>query len=340
MEYGRDVWMNIKYGNLLPEPAGWKKIYLRTLAAEVLLTGPFRFILSFLFSWIFIAPLLSALVAVLGWDYTDFELAFGLGIGALLGPMWVSLVHLFDPDPSGYLVRSWELGAYEVSSEIHGKVEAYCVAVRNTEFIQRMFGGWVEEPTHILIVADKAVADAEMIGSTLYVTEALMASPFFPALVTHELAYLNSRNSKLKLALKCLELPILSWIGRKTEAAGQAVGVFRRSEVAQDTACLCGCLGLLLRLSSGGIGRIVCAPHWYAYWREATYMADEFVYCCGAADRMIAYLEFYKSIETPKAYFMSNRPYANERIERLRRLKQFGPDELKFITPPKGWNGP
>ncbi len=315
---------------MLRRPPGWRWLYGASLLVECV-SSLFRFILVFLIAWFFVASSGAAILAAVNVHISATALALGIGMAVALSPQVMSVSYFFQPyTDAGSFIRRWEIGAYEPSAEIVKRAKDVSARVQQTPFVQALpepfYGPW-----YLFVVPDKAMPKAETIGETIYVSEALLASQFFPVAYVHQLAYLNNGCSQLFQAVRILEIPGMSGLGRLSGRAGQNLAVFRGSDLARDFSLGCGCLGVLLRFGTGGLSKVL----WGSYWREAAYAADEFVYCCGLAPELIRYLEFYTSLEIPSPYFTAERPYIAERVERLRLLQKFGSQELKYVTLPQ-----
>ncbi|HEY0771859.1 MAG TPA: hypothetical protein VGD31_16150 [Sphingobacteriaceae bacterium] len=319
-----------KQSIFISKPSSWRIIYICTLLIEAFTSGCFRGLVGAIFGYLVVA---NAIFTIFGAFNSSIPVLFIVYSCVLLFgllPLGISIYYLFKSRGSGNVLRRWELGAYAPTEEQVERVQRVFTKIKDVPFIKQG-GGSLQTPKYMLVIPDHTFADAEMVGDTLYVTEHLFTTQFFPVLVAHQLAYLNSRNSRLRLALKCLKVPLVGRIGSTAGTAARGLSVLRGSRDAQDIACLLGCFGLLFRFCSGGIGELVLRLLWNSHWREATLMADEFVYCCGGARQLITYLDFYRSIEVPQPYFKVDKPYITERIKRLHMLLEAKSLAIQYV---------
>ena len=180
-----------------------------------------------------------------------------------------------------------------------------------------------------LFVIDNAnEVNAFTIGDAIYMTTGLIGSPYLPPLLAHELGHFFGGDGFIVLALRRL---IFYPVQRIFKAMGYiAPGALLRTFGAQDAVKGCmggggiGLLLLLVSLAGGGIGTLITRPWWNKYWRMREFNADMFAARCGQRDNLIAYLEKYQVFDIAVPYFRSDKPYNEERIDRLLMLDEEG----------------
>jgi Zn-dependent protease with chaperone function len=140
-------------------------------------------------------------------------------------------------------------------------------------------------------------------------------------LLAHELGHLFSFDSQIVLALRRFVLYPVNYISRGAKEI--APGALMRLAGKQDAVgCCIGGGGILsatflLAISGGGLGVFLMRPWWYAFWRDREFFADQVAKQCGQGDILIEYLEKYQIFDMAVPFFMSDKPYNEERIARL-----------------------
>lgn len=220
--------------------------------------------------------------------------------------------------PGGALVTFYSLGARRPSRRERERITGALDELRQ----HVSDATW---PKNIFVI-DELVPRTASIGSTLYVSHALVVdsdenvSPYLTALLAHALGHHSSTDARLTLALRRLVLPPVFYLRSGVEQAapsavqlGQAMG--------RGGGCLvsgfAGLLALILSLAGGGVGVFLLSPLWQSYWRLRDYEADQFAARAGYADAMIAYLKQTQVFDVPVPYTGPAAPYTELRIDRL-----------------------
>jgi Zn-dependent protease with chaperone function len=172
------------------------------------------------------------------------------------------------------------------------------------------------------VIDNLSEVNAFTIGNAIYVTTGLIRSPYLPALLAHELGHFVNFDGFVILALRRLVFyPInLLFKGVGAVAPGAIMRVPRSSDAVQG-CMVAGGLSFflfLVALGGGGLGNAILGSKWHEYWQAREFAADLFAAECGQRDSLIAYLRKYQVFDIATPYFRSDKPYNEERIERLR----------------------
>jgi Zn-dependent protease with chaperone function len=85
-------------------------------------------------------------------------------------------------------------------------------------------------------------------------------------------------------------------------------------------------LGLVLRLTSGGLSVRLTRPLWAAYWRRREFAADAYAARLGQGPALADYLERHLLLDFAAPYMDGREhPYTELRIERLLRAAEEAP---------------
>ncbi len=129
------------------------------------------------------------------------------------------------------------------------------------------------------------------VGRTLVIRDTLLKSRFLSPLLMHELAHYNSADVWLRLLLSLFPPPLYG-------------------------------LGVVVGLGVG-LGPLIMYFPWKWYWRKREYDADTFVLQLGYAEALIEALETLRLPRNrEKNILLREVPYAEERIDHLRRLQR------------------
>lgn len=228
------------------------------------------------------------------------------------GPPIMSILTLFFL-PGGFLLTRLGIGARRASRREH---EAIRGAI--TQIVENG-PDWMKAPTRWFIV-DQNELNAWAIGTTLYITRALVKSPYLAGVLAHVLGHINSSDGRLVLALRRFVFTPVNLLSQATnQIAPGNVSVTFTVDEPQDYAILGGLwiFYMLLALAGGGLGLHLLNPFWIWYWRSREYEADFFAFQCGMSAPLVEYLEQHEYFDIATPYFMSPHPYIELRIDNL-----------------------
>jgi Zn-dependent protease with chaperone function len=150
-------------------------------------------------------------------------------------------------------------------------------------------------PPRRWFVTDDPEPNACVYGDTLMVTRGMLDSPFFAAVLAHELGHCNSSDGRLAAALYRITTPPRKPVGFPFKA--------------------------LAFLATGRIGMSIVRTPWAIYWRRREAVADQYADGLGQGPQLAAYLETHAlegDIPTPfKAFGDTLHPWAEHRIDQL-----------------------
>lgn len=263
----------IRPGDLNP---GWVPLYAATFA------------LAFLCGWL--RSLAAALVLLAVNLFTVWILSLHLPIDALalvagFGPLGLSLATLVLP-LGGWWFQQRE-GGRRPSEREQAVFDAALAELRAADPRLRAPQRW--------FVTDDAEPDACVYGNTLLVSRGLLASPYLPAVLAHELGHLNSSDGRVTAAVYRLTTPPREAVERPFKT--------------------------LAWLLSGRAAMSLTGAPWAMYWRRRETKADEYATGLEQGDALSDYLDLYGlegDLPTPfKAFGESSHPWTEHRIEGL-----------------------
>lgn len=210
---------------------------------------------------------------------------------------------------TGFLSNRLAVGARTPSGREQTRIEEAFSNLRATS---------LPKPSHIYVI-DNSKLGASSLGTTLYLTRELVSSPHLEPVIARELGHIASRDARLQLALRSLSiswLHVLPVVG--ADFAGAAVSSALRGH-GLVSAGIAGVTAInwLTFLSRGGLGVALLRPLWAGYWQAREFEADKFAAAYGQAQGLVEYLERYESFDIAVPYFIADKPYTEQRIERL-----------------------
>ena len=211
-------------------------------------------------------------------------------------PVLVSLATLlFLPSGGGWLTRR-EMQARKPSDREQQQVDqAFDLLLPE--------GSKVKRPKKFYIVPNLQ-ENAAVIGTTLYINQGLLRSPFLVPLLAHDLGHLNTSDGRLIAASRRFVFPGLFSLGQlivRTEAAG----------------CFSLIYGLVFLVMSGGLGLFLLGWFWRRYRGAREFNADQYAAVLGQAGPLVDYLEQYVYLDILIPYIGDYHPPAEYRIDRL-----------------------
>jgi len=245
----------------------------------------------------------------------------GVVVGLIFAfyPLAISLYALVSPS-SGFILTRLSFGARD-PSEHEAERLRYTI-----EQIRGASSAALYLPTAYYVI-NHTFPIAYSLGTTLYVTDALIQSPFLAPVLAHEFGHINSSDARMQLALTSLTL---SWLQLLAGGLGSGAvsGMFSsavRGNVggALFMGGMASVAGLSF-LSRGGIGLGLLRPLWSQYWQGRDYVADQFAADCGEADGLAEYLEKYDAFDDGSLFAAPSKPFTELRIDRLRSRAQQG----------------
>jgi hypothetical protein len=220
----------------------------------------------------------------------------------------------------GYFTR-WALGAEYPSRRqlelfTNALNEIYMSAPQEYKALLHNLGN-----KKFFVLSNVGEVNAFVVGDTLYVTSGLLTSPYLNGLLAHEIAHLQSLDGVAVLALRRLVLYPVYFIPRLLGRLGGGV-VSAFFSQRDSVGCCIGGVGffgfvLFLSLAGGGFGNIALNLLWYPFWRQREFDADRFAKMCGQHQSLIEYLEDYRLLDIAVPYFLSVKPYNEQRLDRL-----------------------
>jgi hypothetical protein len=259
----------IRPGDVNP---GWIALYAATWALQWFCAG-FRYLAA--------AGVVVLVNWIAGWGLPVHFLALVVGFG----PLVVSLATLVLP-MGGWWFEHQE-GGRRPSERERAAFEAAFAQLRVADPCLRPPQRW--------FVTDEAEPNACVYANSLMVTRGLLDSPFFPAVLAHELGHLNSSDGRVTAAVHRITTPPRKPIERP----------FRT----------------LAWLVSGRIGLAPVRTPWAMYWRRREARADEYAARLGQGDALATYLDAYGlegDLPTPfKAFGDTSHPWTEHRIDDL-----------------------
>ena len=260
-------------GDLNP---GWMPLYAATFALQFLLGWVRSLFAALVF---LIVNLLT--VWILGLHLPVEPLALAVGFGPLL----LSLATLVLPLGGWWFNSRKGAGGHRSASRPSSRQPSRELRAADPAL----------RPPQRWFVTDGAEANACVYGNTLMASRALLASPYFPAVLAHELGHLNSSDGRVTAAVYRLTIP-------------------PRSPVETP-------FGIFGWLISGRVGMALVKAPWAMYWRRREARADAYAAKLGHADALADYLELHGlegDLPTPfKAFGESSHPWTEHRIEGL-----------------------
>ncbi len=183
----------------------------------------------------------------------------------------------------------------------------------------------LREPS-IWFVLDTPQPDAAVCGNALMVSRGLLEGEHLPAVLAHELGHLASSDGKLTAALNRLVVhPPTKTAEREPRQQGELVvlGPDRMTQTLLAFRVLSWIVRKLFAFAKGGLGLLVTAPAWGAYWREREYVADQYAVRLGQAEELADFLEIHALIHDHPVPFIwlteHTHPPTELRIDRLRK---------------------
>lgn len=236
--------------------------------------------------------------------------------------------------PGGFFLRRFALGGRPLSQREREAVE---LARQNLSSHNQ----GVRWPTHIYVL-DKQGFESYVIGTTLYLSSALIQSPYLSAQIAHSLGHINSIDGQLVLAIRRF---VLLPVYLASRAIGQAApGIYRITTASSDSAtgCLAAVLvwlfSLVVSLGGGGFGLWVLNLAWAWFWRQREYAADRYAADLGQQANLVGYLESRGpvnetlfDIATP--YLVLQPPPLELRIDRLSHPENYDQSDQVDLRP-------
>lgn len=277
------------------------------LAASVVLEVP-----SALLRLVLVSVVLGAFGRLGGWS----DALAGL---AAVGPLVRSLAAVVLPIPAGPLYRA-ALGARRPSAREAAELERS--------------RAWL--PPGRTCVVDTPDENAWVLGTSLFLTRGLFASPHLDAVVAHEAGHLRAGDGRIALAAWWLPIRSvahtgLALMGSRPDLARANVGQALPGPVRQPgpipggRGLVAGFLRLPLRLAgicllavSGGLIPAVLRPAWIPYRRSREYAADAFAASVGQGPGLVEALADWQMVDVAAPWWQGrSHPYAEQRIDRL-----------------------
>jgi len=179
-------------------------------------------------------------------------------------------------------------------------------------------------------VVDEPQPDAAVCGNTLMLSRGLLENEYLPAVLAHELGHLATSDGKLTAAINRLVINPLPKLRKKQPRQGNLVVL--GSDRLVLTVTLFGAMlwaaRWFVRFARGGLGLLITAPFWGAYWREREYTADQYAASLGQAEELADFLEVHALIHDHPVPFIwlteHTHPPAELRIDRLRKTSHPG----------------
>jgi Zn-dependent protease with chaperone function len=287
---------HLRRRGIVPGAASGLALYLVTIAGEVILGAPVRWLLFY-----FGAAIVGAFVP-LGLS------AEAIAWIAAAAPLGRSALGLVLPGQA----RLWRrrLGARRPSEE-----EA--MAVDDALALLHSVDPSLPAPLGYFVL-DDPLPGAAVRARALILSRGLLESESLAAVLAHELGHLDSLDSRLTEALNRLPLwgdplaPVALPRG-----AGAALG----PEPDSRGALTWGLLRWTLRLGGGSFARSLLSPFWAAYWRSREYAADAYAASLGQAEDLARHLRDQEQpFDAPHCGLLRNgaeHPPVALRVERL-----------------------
>lgn len=169
------------------------------------------------------------------------------------------------------------------------------------------------EPKLVFVLRRRIDLNAYAIGDTIYLTEALVSSPYLPALLAHALGHIRAEDSITIHSSRYFVIPPAYWLWGKHGML--APGARERHSFMK---------ALPIATVVGGIGILMMNGAWSSYWRSREFVADEFAFQCGVGNLLIDYLNTYpyQGSDIAIPFFFGDLLDNEERIDQLMLLQQ------------------
>jgi len=266
-----------------------------------------------------LASLVLGLLAPLGAWSAD------LAALAAAGPLVRSLAAVLLPIPAGPLYRA-ALGARRPSDRERAELDRS--------------RAWL--PPGMVLVVDSPDENAWVLGTSLFLTRGVFASPHLDAVVAHEAGHLRAGDGRIALAAWWLPIRSiarlgLAFLGSGPEPPRANVGRALPGPVRQPGGRATGAgagagpLRSLVRLParvagagllavSGGLLPALLRPAWIPYRRSREYAADAFAASVGQGPALVEALSDWQMVDVAAPWWQGrSHPYAEQRIDRLQR---------------------
>jgi hypothetical protein len=207
--------------------------------------------------------------------------------------------------PGGFFLRRFALGAREPSyrerQTVNGVIDELEAAAQGKLKLPRTF-----------YVIDKLSREAQVIGTTLYLTRGALTSSYLAALVAHSLGHVKSIDGRLILALRRLVLFPIYLLSRSFgQVAPGAISL--GAGAGSGAGCVVGAFvwlfGMLLSLAGGGFGLWALNLSWAWFWKQREYAADAYAATLGQQGNLSRYLEELASGGAREASFDVATPF-------------------------------
>ncbi|KPL79945.1 M48 family metalloprotease [Herpetosiphon geysericola] len=205
------------------------------------------------------------------------------------------------------------------------------------------YPAWIIRPRTWLIVDDSLGGDAYVSGTTLYIDSGWFETPFFPAIVAHELGHLQGDDARLALALYRLIFPSFH---DAADWCRQMAGVepFTNSSIAEahkkiapgvSDLLFYGVFWRLLQLMGGGLGAMLCGLWWRKARHAMEYRADAFAAQHGYAELLADCLERIdqrvQDVDIRFPYVNDTHPPTVLRVQLMRDYARQHPEVVQFV---------
>ncbi len=251
---------------------GWIALYAITWALQWICAGV-RYLVSYGVLWV--------ANWTMGWSLPVHDLALLIG----LGPLVISLATLVLP-LGGWWFEQQSGGRQPSERERIAFDYAFAQLTRVDPSLR---------PPHRWFVTDEDEPNACVYADTLMVTRGMLDSPFFPAVLAHELGHLNSSDSRLTAAVYRITTPPRNPVGFPFKT--------------------------LAFLVTGRVGMAFVRMPWAIYWRHREVLADEYAAKLGQGPALATYLDTHAldgDLPTPfKAFSDTSHPWTEHRIDHL-----------------------
>jgi Zn-dependent protease with chaperone function len=250
----------------------WILLYAVTWALQWLTAG-FRYFAALL--------VLTIVNWIGGWDLPVHYLALIVGFY----PLVISLATLILPLGGWWFQQ--QMGGRRPSERERDVFELAFEQLRGADPDLRAPRRW--------FVTDDPDPNAAAYADALMITRPLLDSPFFPAVLAHELGHLNTSDARVTAAVYRITTPPREPLEFP----------FR----------------LLAFLVSGRIGMVLMKAPWAAYWRRREAVADEYAAKLGQGPALAGYLDTHAlagDLPIPfKDFGETSHPWTEHRIDEL-----------------------
>lgn len=209
---------------------------------------------------------------------------------------------------SGSWYTKFRLGARSLSSREEEAI--YSVFQRISETAEFPVRGFRR-----IYVLDGVMSDSSVIGNTLFISSGAINSRHLPAILAHELGRLRNMDGRVTAALQMLTFPKFTTFEEKEEEQADRHPV-RRGCIRGTIAFL---FGLIFRFCKGAGETTlkVTTPLWAGYFRQSSYLADQFALRIGMQIPLRDYLEENRFRDKPHPFLLHRVPSNEQRLDRI-----------------------